>query len=215
MKGADFEKLIACLESFRTRPQMYLGDVTVDAAVQWLNGFTTSVKMLADGHEDYEARRQVLESRGWSFTARHPYLEMVERGLPAGEVIDELLLIESEVLRQMATIDPSSVRLVEAYRAADLTEAHAIRIALEEAGLQVVIDGEALQASEQLGWATAPRILVSQSQLEAAWQVMAQRDAREEVDEEESLYCLACNQLMEDGEKCSACGWTYAETVNA
>lgn len=214
MKAADFQKLIACLESFRARPEMYLGDVTVDAAVQWLNGFTTSVKMLSGGQGDYEARRQVLESRGWSFTGQHPSLEMVERGLPTDEVIDELLLIESEVLRQMATIDPASVRLVEAYRAADLTEAHAIRIALEEAGLQVVIDGEALQASDQLGWATAPRILVRESQLVAAWQVLVQRGAQDEVDDEESLHCLACNQLMNDAEKCSACGWTYAETVN-
>jgi hypothetical protein len=54
--------------------------------------------------------------------------------------------------QDQATMNLTSTRLIEAYRAADLIEAHTIRIAMEDAGFQVVIDGEGLQG-ESIRWA--------------------------------------------------------------
>jgi len=72
----------------------------------------------------------------------------------------------------MASLDP---KYVEVYRARDLPEAHSIRLALEESGIRVQIEGELLQgAVGELppGWMTAPRILVKKSQLLAAQKVI-------------------------------------------
>lgn len=63
------------------------------------------------------------------------------------------------------------LNLVEAYRASHPAQAHALRFALEEAGIRVVIQNEALQdaiGDIPGGWSSAPRIMVEESQLAAA-----------------------------------------------
>ena len=106
-------------------------------------------------------------------------------------------------------------RLVEAYRAEDAIEAHAIRIALEDAGIHSEIDGEALQGSEYtLGWYIAPRILVAESLVAPAREIIAQAHAQRSTEGDvdsnsELLRCLACGQTMEKTDTCLACGWTY------
>lgn len=102
----------------------------------------------------------------------------------------------------------TGTQLVEVYRAANLGEAYAIRIALEDLGIQVTIDGEGLQGGEYpLGWSTAPRIMVVDSDAKVARELIerVQRRTTRDID----LRCLACGQVMESAEKCSACGWTY------
>jgi hypothetical protein len=71
----------------------------------------------------------------------------------------------------MESLDP---QFVEAYRARNLPEAHMIRIALEEAGIPAQIEGELLQGAVgdlPIGWPTAPRIVVAESQVDAARQI--------------------------------------------
>ena len=114
----------------------------------------------------------------------------------------------------------TDTRLVEAYRAADVAEAHVIRLALEDAGIHSQIDGEALQGSEYpLGWSTAPRILVAESLVAPAREIIAKAHAHRGTDGGENsnfelLHCLACGQAMEKTETCQACGWTYQAEVN-
>ncbi|MDB5385810.1 MAG: hypothetical protein JWM11_1456 [Planctomycetaceae bacterium] len=99
MHADSIRQLVACLESFRERPAMYLGKIDVECADQWLSGFELAVNVLL-GRDDLNVRQRALTSRGWSWSARRPSAEMVERGLSPAAVIDELLLIECEVLRQ-------------------------------------------------------------------------------------------------------------------
>src|SRR5438093_11737970 len=70
----------------------------------------------------------------------------------------------------MPCMDFPNPKFVEVYRARNLPEAHSIRIALEESGIRVQIEGELLQGGEgdlPPGWETAPRILVEESQVAA------------------------------------------------
>src|SRR5882672_10828899 len=112
----------------------------------------------------------------------------------------------------------SDSKFVEVYRARNLPEAHSIRIALEESGIQVQIEGEMLQGAVgdlPPGWATAPRILVQESQVEAAQRIIekGQNQSRAKSDDgksDEDICCLGCGKKMVDGEvRCRSCGWSY------
>ena len=76
----------------------------------------------------------------------------------------------------------SEIKFVEAYRASHPLQAHALRFALEEAGIRVVIENEALQdAIGDLpgGWSSAPRLMVEESQRAAAREIISQTDRSE------------------------------------
>jgi hypothetical protein len=60
----------------------------------------------------------------------------------------------------------SEGRLVEVYRAKDSPQAHLLRSALEDAGIRALVEGDLLQGAVgelPVGWATAPRIMVEES----------------------------------------------------
>src|SRR5262249_10856767 len=96
-------------------------------------------------------------------------------------------------------------------------QAHAIRIALEEAGIAVQLEGELLQGAVgdlPIGWPTAPRILVEESRVRAARDIIETTDAREisqpgEDDYEDENHCLAGGVARGDAAKCPARGWTF------
>lgn len=107
---------------------------------------------------------------------------------------------------------------VEIYRPKNLMQAHAIRMALEDAGVDVRIEGELLQGAVgeiPLGWDTLPRILVDSSQLDTAREIVERLDARSAVEppgneSNESTRCLACGcEMSEAATKCVSCGWTF------
>jgi membrane protease YdiL (CAAX protease family)/rubrerythrin len=115
-------------------------------------------------------------------------------------------------------------KFVEVYRARNLPEAHSIRIALEESGIRVRIEGELLQGGVgdlPPGWTTAPRILVEESQIAAARQIIEKAEiqtaARSDDDgQDEAIRCLVCGKIMAESEtKCPACGWSYQGEENA
>ena len=87
-------------------------------------------------------------------------------------------------------MDLVDVKFVEAYRAGHAIQAHAIKHALEDAGIPVMIEGEALQGAigdVPAGWSSAPRLMVPESQLEAAFEVIRQTDHSNEADGHLSL----------------------------
>jgi predicted RNA-binding Zn-ribbon protein involved in translation (DUF1610 family) len=118
----------------------------------------------------------------------------------------------------------SPPKLIEIYRARNLPEAHTIRIALEEAGLRVLIEGELLQGvvgDLPMGWATAPRILVEESQVSAAREIIERANGRKTAEPHEGesaavTRCLACGHVMDEIEvKCPSCGWSFQDQQEA
>lgn len=76
----------------------------------------------------------------------------------------------------------ADLKFVEAYRASHPIQAHALRFALEEAGIRVIIENEALQGAigdVPCGWSSAPRLMVDESQLAAARALISQTDHSE------------------------------------
>jgi hypothetical protein len=68
-------------------------------------------------------------------------------------------------------------RLVEAYRAKDSTQAYMLKSALEGAGIRAVIEGDLLQGALgeiPVGWPTAPRIMVDESDAARACKILEQ-----------------------------------------
>jgi hypothetical protein len=110
MDEVSAANLVAAIEAVRARPAMYLGAVAVAPAIAWLDGFAAAVSALYGGEGELAARERVLTARGWSWSARHPAEEMAERGLSPAEVVDELLAVECDVLRQRLTPDQSLQR---------------------------------------------------------------------------------------------------------
>jgi ribosomal protein L40E len=115
----------------------------------------------------------------------------------------------------MALVDP---KFVEVYRARNLPEAHLMRMALEESGIRVRIEGELLQGAVgelPIGWVTAPRILVEESQIAEARQIIEKLEVQggagsKEDEQAGATRCLACGAEMAEGEtKCRSCGWSY------
>lgn len=131
-------------------------------------------------------------------------------------------------------------KLVEAYRARNPAQAHALKFALEDAGIHVVIENEPLQdAIGEIpgGWASCPRLLVAESQLATARDLLRRTDHHantpleltpaelagiplaclgiglgklKDRDLGEPTRCLACNAIMAESEStCPNCGWTY------
>jgi hypothetical protein len=69
-------------------------------------------------------------------------------------------------------------KLVEVYRAKDSAQAHVLKFALEDAGITSIVDGDPLQGSEYVGWATAPRLMVWESESAKAREILTQWEDR-------------------------------------
>ena len=78
---------------------MFFGAVAVEPAEHWLHGFEAAVSALFQYDDFKKHREQVLTAREWTWSADLPSTQMVERGLSPAAVVDELLAIESAVLR--------------------------------------------------------------------------------------------------------------------
>jgi hypothetical protein len=107
---------------------------------------------------------------------------------------------------------------VEVYSASNVLNAHTVQAALQEAGIESVIDGEPLQnAMGGLQGDTAPRVLVHESQADEARTLIAKVESvqshRTDVEAvAEETACLRCGKrLMPNEEVCSACGWSFKQ----
>lgn len=84
----------------------------------------------------------------------------------------------------------AGLNFVEAYRAGHPVQAHAIKFALEDAGIPVMIENEALQdaiGDFPCGWSSAPRLMVPDSQFEHAREIIHQTDRSDQSDTRLSL----------------------------
>ncbi len=114
-------------------------------------------------------------------------------------------------------------KFVEAYVASNPMPAHAIRLALEDAGIRVLIENESLQGAIggiPCGWASAPRLMVEESQLAAAREIISRTDQGKSFDlsltQSETARCLACDAIMAEAETtCPKCGWSYESDGSA
>jgi len=111
----------------------------------------------------------------------------------------------------------SERNLVEVYRAKDSPQAHMLKSALEDAGIQAVIDGDLLQGALgeiPVGWAGAPRILVDSRDVPRARAIIGRGERAGAVapagEGDDVGACLACGARMRvEDEACPACGWSY------
>lgn len=122
----------------------------------------------------------------------------------------------------MSTDEPVP-RMVEVFRAANVMQAHAVKLALENAGIPAQVDGDlltSLAGAMPMGWESAPRVLAPETQAIEARELIEQLDEREiahrlssaEDGEDDVVRCLACGKVMgEDDDACPACGWSYEE----
>jgi hypothetical protein len=101
MSQEQLTNLMQCLESVRKRPGMYFGKPDVEAAVHFPDRFQIAVWTAFGLDRDFHLRKELVESRGWNFGAGHPYHQMVDRGMSAQEVINELVAIEIGVLQRV------------------------------------------------------------------------------------------------------------------
>lgn len=79
----------------------------------------------------------------------------------------------------------TDMKFVEAYRAGHAVQAHAIKFSLQDAGIPALIEGEALQdaiGDIPGGWSSSPRVMVPESQLEAAREIIRQTDDSQQAD---------------------------------
>lgn len=122
-------------------------------------------------------------------------------------------------------MDEQPVRFVEVYRPRTAAQAHLLKNLLENEGFTVHIENELLQglAGElPMGWASAPRLLVPDSEETPARAFLAHThpepsapDSEEDSDEEQTR-CLACGaDLPEDEDRCPKCGWSFQDQGDA
>lgn len=96
-------------------------------------------------------------------------------------------------------MDPSS--LIEIYAAENEQEAHIVQAWLDDAGIESIVSGGSLQQAGgelPLGFATAPRILVSADVSERARELaMKWEEARKEArsQKQEEWQCQDCGEL--------------------
>src|SRR5436305_12608024 len=93
--------IMTCLESARSRPAMYFGEVDPDAAMHFLNGLDLSIAAWCNGDDILKTKRNVVEERGWSMNSMGIDRQAAARGRSAAQIIDELLVIEIELLRRL------------------------------------------------------------------------------------------------------------------
>jgi hypothetical protein len=93
------DQLIEILRSFQKRKGMYVYPVNARAVQNFLHGFEASCS--AFGFKfDRELWWTVGESRGWKRAPEGPARPMGAKGLSEDEIMDELIEIEIDTLRE-------------------------------------------------------------------------------------------------------------------
>lgn len=95
---------VESLLSMKKHKSMYLGTVTVESAVGYLNGFQGAC-FAAGLTSVLEQSRAVYKERGWHAGSHHPSHAMIQQGLPVEDIVDELIDIEIEAIRRASIPD--------------------------------------------------------------------------------------------------------------
>lgn len=93
--------VLEVLKSVRSRKAMYLQELTVRSAEDFLSGFRTGcfARGLAVAPEIHQ---RAMAERGWECSAALPSLQMRARGLSEEAIIDELFAIEIDCFERLA-----------------------------------------------------------------------------------------------------------------
>ena len=95
------DKLIQLLTRLRQSKEMFLYPLTSGSLENYLNGFRGAGA--ACGVEaPRKLRQQVIEARGWKFSAAGPAPQMKQKGLTDEAIMDELIDIEIALLQHIA-----------------------------------------------------------------------------------------------------------------
>src|SRR5690606_37802565 len=92
------------LEHMRKRPGMYIGTLTVSNVDTFLRGFVLGRELIDPDLKHDKIYRETIANRGWkSDSPQTVWRQMQERGFTDQAIIDELLTIEFEVWKQIAS----------------------------------------------------------------------------------------------------------------
>lgn len=92
--------VIEIIEHFRLRMGMYIHPKDVPNTRSFLAGVAAGASTCGI-RRDWDVYRKVLKARGWNAESPiGPEQEMEERGADSQQIMDELITIEIEVLRQ-------------------------------------------------------------------------------------------------------------------
>ena len=93
------EKLIAELHLMLLHPALFAGENTVLGTQMYFRGVGLALETMGvRGSLDALIHIQVIESRGWEFSANGAVNDMRERGLSEEQMVQELILIEIKTL---------------------------------------------------------------------------------------------------------------------
>src|SRR5262245_16180737 len=94
------EKLLQLLQRLQQNTEMFLYPLTLPSLENYLNGFRGACA--ACGFEaNRKLRQQVIEKRGWKFSAAGPAGQMKEKGMTEAAMMSELIAIEIELLQKL------------------------------------------------------------------------------------------------------------------
>lgn len=98
---STIDQLIEHLRSFQKRKEMYVGHATIEAVEAFLTGFRIGRHGM--GLEiDLDLQCAAQATRGWEQSAAGPVPQMRSQGLSDNEIMNELIEIEIDVLREQA-----------------------------------------------------------------------------------------------------------------
>ena len=98
-----FEELVKTLEHCRLRKGMYVGVPTIESVGQFLTGFF-SASIVCGLSGAWNAEREATKRRGWNVwpIEPHPVEQMRQKGMSDEAIMDELIVIHIEAIRQLA-----------------------------------------------------------------------------------------------------------------
>ena len=94
-------KLIEQLKLALTRPALFMGETTVNAAISFLNGMGLACHAVGIA-PTLDTKREAVKSRGWEFGPTGGLAYMREANLTEEQIVQELLRIEIKMLELVA-----------------------------------------------------------------------------------------------------------------
>jgi hypothetical protein len=99
-KKDQIANLCQSLENISGHPRMYFGEDSLPV-VNFLWGFYSACHALGLTKRRNEIYEIVQKERGWKVNALHPADQMLRQGMPAEEIVREVLELELETWRRV------------------------------------------------------------------------------------------------------------------
>jgi hypothetical protein len=96
--------MLDILEHMRKRPDMWIGSRSVSSVNTFLTGFDLASQIFAPEFDSKAVYREIVASRGWEAASPQPvWHQMQEQGFKEQAIVDEILTIEYEVWKKIAS----------------------------------------------------------------------------------------------------------------